>query len=119
MKPSCPNTACPPIFSQKRWTKIKKKYHDLNLHNIGTHIRYYVKKKQRSLLVIYFPTLVNVLTCLDLAETVFVMDTLSNQHSNLKCFKFDRSPSLLTTRAKTGKIKLNRKRILILSLCSS
>lgn len=78
MKPSCPNTACPPIFSESGGLKLKKKYHDLNLHNIGTHIRNYVKKKQRSLLVIYFPTLVNVLTCLDLAETVCVMDTLPN-----------------------------------------
>lgn len=88
MKPSCPNTACPPIFSESGRLKFKKKYHDLNSHNTGTHIRNYVKKKQRSLLVMYFPTLVNVLTCLDLTETVCVMDPLSNQHSNLKCFKF-------------------------------
>lgn len=73
-----------PPFSVKAVDKnLKKLYHDLNSHNIGTHIRNFVKKKQRSLSVIYFPTLVNVLTCLDLAETVCVVDTLSNQHSNL------------------------------------
>lgn len=54
----------PPIFSESGGQKFKKVYHDLNSHNIGTHKRNFVKKKQRSLPVIYFPTLVNLLIVL-------------------------------------------------------
>lgn len=40
----------PPLFSESGGQKFKRKlYHDLNSHNIGTHVRNFVKKRNNVL----------------------------------------------------------------------